>query len=238
MLCVSVCVWLSVAAKYLFFRSILLWLRSFDDPINKGQNTRTGMKQSSTLIVLCFETSDNKPMLSTMPINMTHIAYMTVFIHCFLDSLFILVLVLTPCLCQVIGILNWHLNNPLLMTADITFNVLFDWQIPLSYVPEDVYKTSIEWLRQKSSEQLGSFVMWLFDGILADLASHLGAPKGSKKVVQAASSKSQASFLREREICIFYQYFGTFSSVCSFWNIVSYTQYIHLYSLKETRYVG
>lgn len=76
-----------------------------------------------------------------------------------------------------------------------------DWQIPLSHVPEDVYKTSVEWLQKKSPESLVSFVLWLFDSILADLGSHLGAAKGSKKVVQAASSKSQASFPWQMEIC-------------------------------------
>ncbi|KAI6691467.1 hypothetical protein NL676_028295 [Syzygium grande] len=62
--------------------------------------------------------------------------------------------------------------------------------IPLSHISEDIYRTSVDWLSQKTPEALGSFVSWLLDSILADLTSHLGAVKGSKKVVQPAPSKS------------------------------------------------
>ncbi|KAJ0042671.1 hypothetical protein Pint_18580 [Pistacia integerrima] len=65
--------------------------------------------------------------------------------------------------------------------------------IPLSHIAEDVYKTSVDWLNQRSFDALGSFVLWSLDSILADLASHQGAVKGSKKVVQQASSKSQVA---------------------------------------------
>ncbi|KAJ7964490.1 Transmembrane protein [Quillaja saponaria] len=65
--------------------------------------------------------------------------------------------------------------------------------IPLSHISEDVYKTSVDWISQRSSEALGSFVLWSLDSILADLANHLGTAKGSKKVVQQASSKSQVA---------------------------------------------
>ncbi|OWM84983.1 hypothetical protein CDL15_Pgr027770 [Punica granatum] len=54
--------------------------------------------------------------------------------------------------------------------------------VPISHVPENVYETSVAWLRQKSPEALASFVLWSLDCILADLASHLGTAKGSKKV--------------------------------------------------------
>lgn len=65
--------------------------------------------------------------------------------------------------------------------------------IPLSHVPEAVYKTSIDWVNRKSLEALGSFVLWLWDGILADLASHQGTVKGSKKVAQQGHLKSQVA---------------------------------------------
>lgn len=65
--------------------------------------------------------------------------------------------------------------------------------IPLAHISEDVYKTSVDWLSQKTPEALGSFVLWSLDSILADLTSHLGAVKGSKKVVQPAPSKSQVA---------------------------------------------
>ncbi|XP_030521902.1 uncharacterized protein LOC115734994 [Rhodamnia argentea] len=65
--------------------------------------------------------------------------------------------------------------------------------IPLAHISEDVYTTSVDWLSQKTPEALGSFVLWLLDSILADLTSHLGAVKGSKKVVQPAPSKSQVA---------------------------------------------
>lgn len=65
--------------------------------------------------------------------------------------------------------------------------------IPLSHIPEDVYKMSVDWLNQRSFDALGSFVLWSLDGILADLASHQGAGKSSKKVAQQASRKSQVA---------------------------------------------
>lgn len=65
--------------------------------------------------------------------------------------------------------------------------------IPLSHIPEAVYKTSVDWINQRSAEALGSFVLWSLDSILADLASHQGTVKGSKKVVQQTPSKSQVA---------------------------------------------
>lgn len=65
--------------------------------------------------------------------------------------------------------------------------------IPLAHISEDIYKTSVDWLSQKTPEALGSFVLWLLDSIVTDLTSHLGAVKGSKKVVQPAPSKSQVA---------------------------------------------
>lgn len=65
--------------------------------------------------------------------------------------------------------------------------------IPLSQISEDVYRTSADWLNHQPVEALGSFVVWSLDSIVADMALHQGAIKGSKKVVQQAPSKSQVA---------------------------------------------
>lgn len=65
--------------------------------------------------------------------------------------------------------------------------------IPLCQISEDVYKTSVDWLNQRSFDALGSFVLWSLDSIIADLVQHEGASKGSKKAVQQVSSKSQVA---------------------------------------------
>lgn len=64
-------------------------------------------------------------------------------------------------------------------------------QVPLSNVSEGVYKTSTDWINQRSFEALGSFVLWSLDSIFSDLALHQRATKGAKTVVQLAPSKSQ-----------------------------------------------
>ncbi|KAH7570935.1 hypothetical protein JRO89_XS05G0226000 [Xanthoceras sorbifolium] len=70
---------------------------------------------------------------------------------------------------------------------------LVDVSIPLSHISNDVYKTSADWINQRSPEALGSFILWSLDSILADLETHLVGAKGSKKAVQQASSKSQVA---------------------------------------------
>lgn len=68
--------------------------------------------------------------------------------------------------------------------------------VPLSHVPEAVYKTSMEWLNRQSLDDVGSFVLRLWDSILSDLASHQeGTVKGSKKMahVQPPPSNSQVA---------------------------------------------
>ncbi|CAK9152300.1 unnamed protein product [Ilex paraguariensis] len=65
--------------------------------------------------------------------------------------------------------------------------------IPVSHISEAVYKTSIDWINQRSYEALRSFVLWLLDSILADVASQQAGPKGSKKGVQQTFSKSQVA---------------------------------------------
>ncbi|KAK9115250.1 hypothetical protein Syun_022047 [Stephania yunnanensis] len=66
-------------------------------------------------------------------------------------------------------------------------------EIPVCYLPEPVYKTSVDWISKRSSESLGSFVVWLLDGILADLANQQASAKGSKKATQHAPSKAQVA---------------------------------------------
>lgn len=68
-------------------------------------------------------------------------------------------------------------------------------QIPVSNISESVYKTSVDWINQRSTEALGSFVMWSLDSIFADLASQQPSGKGAKKAVQQTTSKSQVSLL-------------------------------------------
>ncbi|KAG5052938.1 hypothetical protein AAZX31_02G230200 [Glycine max] len=65
--------------------------------------------------------------------------------------------------------------------------------IPLLHISEDIYKISTDWVSHRSYEALGSFVLWSLDSILADLASHQGVVKGSKKAVQQSSPKSQVA---------------------------------------------
>lgn len=65
--------------------------------------------------------------------------------------------------------------------------------IPLSHISDNVYKTSVDWINQRSPEALGSFIVWSLDSILADLETHQAGAKGSKKAVQSPSSKSQVA---------------------------------------------
>lgn len=65
--------------------------------------------------------------------------------------------------------------------------------VPLCHISDVVYKTSVDWINQRSSEALGSFVLWSLDCILSDLASQQAVTKGSKKGLQHASLKSQAA---------------------------------------------
>ncbi|XP_021598615.1 uncharacterized protein LOC110604664 isoform X1 [Manihot esculenta] len=65
--------------------------------------------------------------------------------------------------------------------------------IPLSHISDAVYKTSVDWINQRSIEALGSFVLWSLDSILADLASQQVGTKAAKKGVQHVSSKSQVA---------------------------------------------
>ncbi|AEE30350.1 transmembrane protein (Protein of unknown function DUF2359, transmembrane) [Arabidopsis thaliana] len=70
---------------------------------------------------------------------------------------------------------------------------LVEASIPLSHIPEAVYKTSADWINQRPIEALGAFVLWGLDCILADLAVQQGGVKGGKKGAQQASSKSQVA---------------------------------------------
>ena len=66
-------------------------------------------------------------------------------------------------------------------------------QIPLCHISESVYKASVDWIAQKSTDALGDFVFWCLDAILADLASQQAAAKGSKKSVQLSPAKAQVN---------------------------------------------
>uniref|UniRef100_A0A5B7AHQ4 Transmembrane protein 214-A n=1 Tax=Davidia involucrata TaxID=16924 RepID=A0A5B7AHQ4_DAVIN len=65
--------------------------------------------------------------------------------------------------------------------------------VPVSHISEAVYKTSVDWINQRSYEALCSFVSWSLDSILADSASQQAGVKGSKKGVQQTPSKSQVA---------------------------------------------
>ncbi|XP_010916390.1 uncharacterized protein [Elaeis guineensis] len=65
--------------------------------------------------------------------------------------------------------------------------------IPLCHISESVYKASVDWIAQKSTDALGDFVFWCLDAILADLASQQAAAKGSKKSVQLSPAKAQVA---------------------------------------------
>ncbi|XP_074274962.1 uncharacterized protein LOC141599003 [Silene latifolia] len=65
--------------------------------------------------------------------------------------------------------------------------------IPLSHIPEAVYKTSVDWINQRSTTALSSFALLLLDSILTDLANHITSVKSSKKASQQLSSKSQVA---------------------------------------------
>ncbi|KAE9584403.1 putative transmembrane protein [Lupinus albus] len=54
--------------------------------------------------------------------------------------------------------------------------------VPLSHLSDAVYKTSTDWINQRSPEALSSFVLWCLDSILADLGSQLTVAKGSKRL--------------------------------------------------------
>ncbi|KAL7090823.1 hypothetical protein ACP275_12G066300 [Erythranthe tilingii] len=65
--------------------------------------------------------------------------------------------------------------------------------VPVSHISESVYKTSVDWINQCSSEALDKFVLWTLDGILADMATQQPGSKSSKKGGQPASSKAQVA---------------------------------------------
>lgn len=64
---------------------------------------------------------------------------------------------------------------------------------PLSHISDAVYKTSADWINQRSPEALSSFLLWSLDSILADLGSQQSVAKGSKKAVPQVTSKSQVA---------------------------------------------
>ncbi|XP_022859083.1 uncharacterized protein LOC111379878, partial [Olea europaea var. sylvestris] len=71
--------------------------------------------------------------------------------------------------------------------------------VPVSYISETVYKTSVDWINHCSYDALGSFVLWSLDGILADLTTQQLGSKVSKKGGQPTSSKSQVHDLYKQD---------------------------------------
>ncbi|GER48776.1 hypothetical protein STAS_25964 [Striga asiatica] len=65
--------------------------------------------------------------------------------------------------------------------------------IPVSHIPESVYKASVDWISQLSIEALETFVLWSLDGLFADLAPQQLGSKAPKKGNQHPSSKSQVA---------------------------------------------
>ncbi|KAH6759568.1 transmembrane protein of unknown function DUF2359 [Perilla frutescens var. hirtella] len=65
--------------------------------------------------------------------------------------------------------------------------------VPVSYISHTVYKTSVDWINHRSYDALGTFVLWSFDCVLADLATQQMGSKGIKKGGLPASSKSQVA---------------------------------------------
>lgn len=66
-------------------------------------------------------------------------------------------------------------------------------EIPISHIPDAVYKTSIDWISQRSVTALSSFVVLLLDSILADLNNQVPSVKSAKKATQQPPSKSQVA---------------------------------------------
>ena len=65
--------------------------------------------------------------------------------------------------------------------------------VPISHISDAVYKTSVDWINNRSPEALSFFLLWSLDSILADLSSQQTVAKGSKKPVQKVTSKSQVA---------------------------------------------
>ncbi|GLT94418.1 hypothetical protein SLE2022_121590 [Rubroshorea leprosula] len=63
--------------------------------------------------------------------------------------------------------------------------------IPLSQISDTVYKTSADWINQRTIEALSSFILWSLGCIFDDLAAQHASAKGAKKAPQQGSSKSQ-----------------------------------------------
>ncbi|KAM0933057.1 putative transmembrane protein [Dioscorea sansibarensis] len=66
--------------------------------------------------------------------------------------------------------------------------------IPVSHIPDAVYKTSVDWIAQKPVEALGFFVLCCLDIIYACLASKSVPAKGSKKSAAQPSKPLVAIF--------------------------------------------
>lgn len=85
-------------------------------------------------------------------------------------------------------LLHFSLDSRLNCEADY----LFCLQVPLSQIPDPVYKTSVDWINHLPLMTLCGFVLWAFNHILTYLAAaQLGHTKGGEKAAQHTSSKSR-----------------------------------------------
>lgn len=66
-------------------------------------------------------------------------------------------------------------------------------EIPISHIPDAVYRTSVDWINKRSVAALSSLVILLLDTILADLNNQHPNAKNAKKASQQSSSKSQVA---------------------------------------------
>lgn len=81
----------------------------------------------------------------------------------------------------------------------------------MSYVPEAVYKTSVDWISHHSYEALANFLLWSLDSILQDLVIQQPASKGSKKGGPPPSSKSQVNMINFHFILVSFLSLGLLS---------------------------
>ncbi|ERN00696.1 hypothetical protein AMTRI_Chr13g83930 [Amborella trichopoda] len=65
--------------------------------------------------------------------------------------------------------------------------------IPLCHIPDDVYKTSVDWIGKRNADALGEFALWALDNILTDVGAQQGGLKNAKKLTQQPSYRAQVA---------------------------------------------
>ncbi|WOL09461.1 hypothetical protein Cni_G18214 [Canna indica] len=66
-------------------------------------------------------------------------------------------------------------------------------EVPLCYISENIYKTSADWISEKSPEHVREFVLWCLDSILSDIGSEQVAAKSLKRHAQQTPPKAQVA---------------------------------------------